>query len=230
MDSAKDGRFCRGAACEDVNRLKEETGQLRMELRRFAGLLDRERRLRRVAEEKALVDPLTGAFNKRGLGQKFDGELSKVRRFGRGLCLIFFDVDNFKAFNSLHGQRAGDLVLSGVIECVRANLRPYDTVHRIGGEEFVVLLPETDSLGNAIIVAERLREKIEGTEIPYGGKTLCVSVSMGVAKFQERGGLQDLIHHANLAEMGAKGAGKNRVFAFSESGVVPAEEYVKGGA
>ncbi len=222
-------RLGKGPAC-GVVLLRHKLKEMGAELSRLRRSLHKEKERRVAAERATLADPLTGAFNRRGLEQKFGEELSKVKRFGRGLCIVFFDVDNFKAFNSMHGQRAGDRVLGGIVECVKGNLRQYDSVHRIGGEEFVVLLPETDSLRNATIVAERLRRRIEEQGIDYDGKVLRASVSMGVAMLSGEDGLQQLIDNANRAEMEAKKSGKNRVFVFSgEEGAVPAEEYMKKG-
>ena len=182
-----------------------------------------ETKLRREAEALCLVDPLTGAFNRRGLEMKFGEEKSKAQRFQRKLFVLFFDVDNFKAFNTNHGQLTGDIVLREVIGAVRSVLRAYDSVHRLGGEEFGVLLPEMRSVQEACIVAERIRRTVENLRVEShnGGGPLSVTISIGIAQYGGSETLDDFRDHANQAEMEAKKAGKNRVFVYAADGNAP---------
>ena len=193
-------------------------------VRRLRDRLMVETKLRKEAEALCLVDPLTGAFNRRGLEMKFGEEKSKAQRFQRKLFILFFDVDDFKAFNTNHGQLTGDIVLREVIAAVRSSLRPYDSVHRLGGEEFGVLLPEMRSVQEACIVAERIRAKVEGLRVaPHdGADALGVTISIGIAQYGGSEPLDGLIDHANQAEMEAKKAGKNRVFVYAADGNAPA--------
>jgi len=105
---------------------------------------------RESAEQQLLTDPLTGASNRRGLEKRFLEECSKAERFkSRKLFMLFMDIDFFKQFNADFGENTGDLVLKEVVRTIEANLRQYDSLFRIGGEEFVVLLPEHRSLKSA---------------------------------------------------------------------------------
>lgn len=212
--------ICKGRKCE--RNMRKAT---RIRLLRSRLIEEKKRRI--VAERNMMVDPLTGAFNRRGLEAKFVEEASKVRRFGRGMCMLFLDVDNFKKFNSMHGEEAGDSVLRGLVAALKDNLRAYDSVHRIGGEEFVVLLPETASLQHACIVAERLRKVVEGMQVEHSGSVLAVTASIGIAPLEGGMGLQELVNRANQAEMEAKECGKNRVCVFSENGTKPAEAFMR---
>jgi len=183
-----------------------------------------ETKLRKEAEALCLIDPLTGAFNRRGLEMKFSEEKSKAQRFQRKLFILFFDVDNFKAFNSNHGQLTGDVVLGEVIAAVMSNLRPYDSLHRLGGEEFGVLLPEMRSMHEACIVAERIRRRVEALRVvPHDGSAaLGVTISIGIAQYDGTESLDEMIDKANQAEMEAKKAGKNRSYVFSREAIAPA--------
>jgi len=193
---------------------------------------------RKVAEEKSLVDPLTQVSTRDGLKAKFSGELSRVLRFERGVCVIFIDVDNYGAFNKLHGELTGDRVLREVTKTLVGSVRPYDVVCRWGGEEFIVLLPETTSVSEACKVAERIRKNVDAMRVKTnnGEGVLTVTVSAGVAALDDATGLQELlakarkfqpiskeeadgvlerlIENANEAERKAKEAGRNRTCVF----------------
>ncbi|MEW6036005.1 MAG: GGDEF domain-containing protein [Candidatus Micrarchaeota archaeon] len=217
MNNANPRRLFRPARLIALRRMK----QGREERSRLRRALFQEQKLRKEAEERCITDPLTGAFNRRGLEMRFAEEQSKAKRFGRGLCLVFFDVDNFKAFNSEHGQQSGDIVLKGMVGAIRSVLRPYDSVHRYGGEEFIVILPEVSSDWDACSVAERIRRRIEAVELVSfdGSAGLRVTASLGVASLRDGDSLESLIERANRAEMEAKRRGKNRTCVFSGDGI-----------
>jgi diguanylate cyclase (GGDEF)-like protein len=106
-------------------------------------------------ERDALLDPLTGLFNRRALARNLDLEIGRARRLERPFSMVFLDVDHLKAVNDSQGHAAGDAILAAVADALRAALRQADSAYRVGGDEFVVLLPET--LGDAIgAVVERL--------------------------------------------------------------------------
>lgn len=172
-------------------------------------------------EQLALRDGLTGLFNHRYFQECLDVELSRARRHGHSVGLLFIDVDHFKHYNDRHGHPAGDKLLrklanvlvGGGESGLPAATRKSDVVARYGGEEFVMLLPET-SLEGALIKAERMRAAIAGHKFdnaqsqPLG----CVSISIGAACFPAHGGdKQALIAAADKMLYRAKHEGRNRV-------------------
>lgn len=168
--------------------------------------------LQRKYQRFATIDALTGLHNRGYMDDMYDREIKRSERDQLQLCLIMIDVDNFKQFNDDYGHLAGDRVLVSVGEAVRSPLRPNDMVARFGGEEFAVLLPET-TLDNAVIIAERLRERVSqcdpgmlnGVQLPR------VTISLGVARFQPGATLDSMITAADGAMYLAKHKGKNCV-------------------
>lgn len=136
-----------------------------------------------IAEHAANRDYLTGAWSRRALFELAEAELTRSRRSGRALSLLVFDVDHFKSINDRFGHAAGDQVLVNVVLGASAAIRNGDFLGRIGGEEFAVLLPETNQ-PNALMVAERLRTSLHGMTINVGEhaqRGVAFSVSIGVA-------------------------------------------------
>ncbi len=162
----------------------------------------------------AITDVLTGAFNRRHLMERLTEELARASRYGRGLACIMFDLDHFKRVNDTHGHAAGDEVLRTVGAAVGKMLRASDFLGRYGGEEFVVVLPETD-LSAATLTAEKLRSEIENLLIAVGeAKASRVPACLGVAYFEAASGVADamtLVQQADAAMYRAKEAGRNRV-------------------
>jgi diguanylate cyclase (GGDEF)-like protein len=163
-------------------------------------------RLRTELEHLATHDSLTNAFNRRYMNEACNKELERCRRHGRSMALIMIDLDHFKAINDSYGHQAGDQVLVNFVIKVNALLRQPDLLGRFGGEEFVVLLPET-SQEEALIVAERIREVC----ILYKHQPSC-TVSMGVATNNHDSDTVDtLMSRADAALYRAKSNGRNRV-------------------
>ncbi len=160
----------------------------------------------------ATTDALTGLTNRRHFYDQGLREVSRCRRYGHPLSAIMIDVDNFKRVNDTHGHRTGDRVLQRVAELCRDNLRDSDLVCRYGGDEFAILLPETD-LDRAMQTAERLRETLaEGrVEAPTGD--LGLTGSFGVATLQDDEGetLETLLERADASLYDAKRGGRDRV-------------------
>ncbi len=165
---------------------------------------DRERQL----EQLSRTDALTGTLNRGHLMELFDHELRQARRYHRPLSCVMIDLDHFKQINDEHGHLVGDDVLVGAADAIRRSLRGSDVVGRYGGEEFVVMLPNTAEDG-AIEVAERCRRTIANVRVGDIG----VSASFGVATYT--GGdvddLDDLLRTADEALYRAKQSGRNRV-------------------
>jgi len=170
----------------------------------------------REARDMALTDGLTGLYNQRQLRRLLKQELARSRRHGCALSLLMFDLDNFKSYNDQYGHLVGDDVLRHLADSVRAVIRDSDTAARYGGDEFVVVLPETRGHA-AMMLAERLRQVVE--EHPCGVRWTTdsrrVTISVGVATYPEDAAdVEDLIHAADMALLRAKER-KNRVYRHS---------------
>ncbi len=150
-------------------------------------------------------DSLTGLYNRRKMAEILDFELKKVKRYGCDLSVIFLDMDNFKVINDTFGHSAGDLVLRKVGSIVQENIRETDVACRYGGEEFLVILPETDAEG-AYKVAEKIRKAVGRICVDSFG----LSLSAGVTQATKEDTLNTLIERADRAMYMAKKAGKNR--------------------
>ncbi len=171
------------------------------------------RRLAR-AEKLAATDPLTGLPNRRQADEMLVRLVAAARRTGRPLAIALVDLDHFKAVNDRFGHAAGDVALRETGTAIRAFVRSSDHVARFGGEEFLLLLPDT-SRTDAVAVAEKLRRRIAGLEVDEldGG----VTASLGVAAFPQDGDSPDeLIKAADAALYRAKENGRDRVEGASE--------------
>lgn len=169
------------------------------------------RRRTRELEEEADLDSLTGLPVRRALLRTFRRELASARRYGRPLCVAIVDLDHFKRVNDTYGHGVGDLVLKTFAEVLRLQLRASDAPGRWGGEEFVVLLPDTDIEG-AMVVLEKIRMAVGEERFPTPAHGLRVTMSAGVAQYDGSDkSMEDLLHAADLALYQAKEAGRNRV-------------------
>jgi diguanylate cyclase (GGDEF)-like protein/PAS domain S-box-containing protein len=165
------------------------------------------RELKRLAS----VDPLTGVTNRRAFMEHLTLELARVRRYGEAAALLMLDLDHFKRVNDLHGHAAGDIVLRAFTERTAAELRQTDTLGRLGGEEFAVLLPETDEEG-ARELAERIRVGLVEHPVMYGELSIQVTVSTGIALLETTDQHPDAaLVRADDALYRAKQRGRNRV-------------------
>jgi len=165
----------------------------------------------RRLEELATTDPLTGLFNKRVFLEALGRNSISAQRYDKKLSLIMTDLDKFKSVNDTHGHPVGDQVLIQFADVLRRNAREVDVVCRYGGEEFVVIVVETDAEG-AYRMAERIRRDMERERIDTGTGTVRVTCSMGVATCPEQGpGPEELIRNADEALYEAKRSGRNRV-------------------
>ena len=156
------------------------------------------------------IDPLTGAANRRQFFERAAEEFSRARRFGRDLSIIVMDIDWFKRVNDRWGHAAGDKVLTGVCEGACAVLRRVDLFARIGGEEFAVLVPDSD-IDGAFQLAERVRQSVASRTVPEGADRISVTLSAGVAALAEQdGSIDDVLRRADAALYAAKEAGRDR--------------------
>lgn len=167
--------------------------------------------------DAATTDRLTGIPNRPAILAALFAEVERADRYDRSLAVAFVDIDRFKYVNDTYGHEAGDTVLRGVAFTLRANLRTADTLGRYGGEEFMVVLPETDAPA-ASALAEKLRRLVLGTSYPVPGhEPIGVTVSIGVVTGTGRSlRVDDLVRHADAAMYSAKALGRNQVYIFEE--------------
>jgi diguanylate cyclase (GGDEF)-like protein len=165
----------------------------------------------RKVRESAERDALTGLTNRKAFERALARERQRFERYQHPVALLVADVDHFKAVNDTHGHEAGDEVLRALAEALRRALRDVDTVARFGGEEFVMLLPET-GLRAASEVAERVRASVEALSVEWRGTRIPVRVSVGVSACPECAADPDeLVRSGDAALYQAKGQGRNRV-------------------
>lgn len=157
----------------------------------------------------AQKDSLTGLFNKRRFDELLPAEATRSAQGGTPLSLILFDIDHFKAVNDTYGHPAGDAVLRAVADVAKGCLREGDTLSRVGGEEFALLLPEP--LAGAVGRAETVRRAIEHHSMPFGATTLQVTVSLGVAEFVQGEALSAFYQRSDERLYESKKSGRNRV-------------------
>ena len=158
----------------------------------------------------SITDSLTKAYNRQYLFQRLPDEIERSRRYGAALSVLLFDVDRFHAFNSEHGHAAGDFVLKEIVRVVQGVVRDVDGLIRYGGEEFLLLLPET-AIAGAQLLAERIREAVEQAELPWSSTRLKVTVSLGVAQMRDGDTDESLLKRVDDALQWAKSSGLNRV-------------------
>lgn len=179
----------------------------------FAALAIHNARLHNKTKLMAITDFLTGLYNHRYFQQIFNQELGRAKRYQKVMSLVLLDVDDFKKFNDRFGHAVGDKVLVAIGEIINKSLRKVDFAFRYGGEEFVIILPET-SLGHAVLAADRLRERIarETEDSVPEAADQAITVSVGVACFPDNGSSREALFTLmdNFLYQ-AKKLGKNRV-------------------
>lgn len=177
----------------------------------YAAMLLHQLQLYGPLQEFAERDPLTGLYNRRVFEERLAAEDARFLRYGRATSLLILDIDHFKEINDTHGHEAGDVALKALARVVQAATRETDLAARLGGEEFVVLLPETP-LAGAVEIAERLRSRVEELEVEWEGKTIPLRVSVGVASAPECAvSPARLPAVADAALYASKRGGRNRV-------------------
>jgi diguanylate cyclase len=181
---------------------------LRMKLR------DRNVKLKQAVatiEELVSLDSLTGIYNRRYLFQILNQEINRSGRSQNTFCLCIMDVDHFKQVNDTYGHQAGDVVLRDMADNVSRNMRSIDCFGRYGGEEFLMVLPQTP-LEGALIKAERVRQQVEALEFPKVAENFHITVSIGVAEHSKGENVDDTLARADQCLYAAKAAGRNQVW------------------
>ena len=209
-----------GASIALLMAARASNDQLRQEV-------EQRRALQEALRIQASIDPLTGLNNRREYEKLFSREMARARREGRAMSLVMLDLDHFKHINDDHGHAAGDEVLRCVAQLCRENFREVDIAGRLGGEEFVVLMPHT-ALREAGEVARRFLQVLSDTEIAFEGLRLRVQATAGVAELQaHEDHLETLLQRADHALYAGKQTGRNRVMLALPDGQV---QHYQGGA
>ncbi len=167
-------------------------------------------------QELAVSDALTGTLSRRHLLERFNQEIERSIKFGLKFSFLMIDIDHFKSFNDKFGHLVGDVVLREISEIIKQNLRQIDLVGRLGGDEIVVVLVETDCKG-AMFAAQRIRQTVEKKMIRAYDEKLKATISIGIAEFGPGTvKLQSIMEKADNALYQAKSAGRNRVSVFGQ--------------
>jgi diguanylate cyclase (GGDEF)-like protein/PAS domain S-box-containing protein len=192
-----------------ITALPDETGAVRGFVVVARDMTERKRREDEL-KQLTTVDPLTGAFNRRHGHERLAVEIDRRARSGQPCAVMMLDIDLFKSINDEYGHEAGDAVLCAMVLTCNAGLRTVDTLARWGGEEFLILLSDTDAEA-AVAVAERLRKAVSATRVPVGSVGgIAFTVSIGVA-IPVSNDLHELLRRADNALYAAKTHGRNRV-------------------
>ena len=174
--------------------------------------------------KQALLDDLTGVYNRRYFDRALDREIERAKRSGRNLVLAIVDIDHFKHYNDIHGHPQGDEVLKDVVDLIKSNIRTSDIVCRYGGEEFAVLLPDTGyettiNRQKAVDIMERVRRSVEEHEFPgeetQPGGTLTLTAGLSLFR-KDAVDAKRLVKHADRSMYAGKKAGRNRVMPGTE--------------
>ena len=153
------------------------------------------------------TDPLTGAKNRLAFMERITEEIERAKRYEAPLSIIMFDIDHFKKINDTYGHNVGDNVLKEMVKIVEEHLRKSDNLFRTGGEEFIIILPNTD-IEKAEIVAEKIREAVCKTKFEKVGR---VTISIGVTQVTEDDDEDTVTSRVDEALYRAKNTGRNRV-------------------
>lgn len=198
------GERSKGGSAISARPEEDVATRLRMAEARITELENELRQLTAISHS----DPLTGALNRRGIAEAFARETARAVRQGAPLTLAVLDLDDFKRVNDRYGHCAGDAALIRLTEIATRSLRPTDAWGRLGGEEFLVLMPDAD-LASAHRALSRLLSTLSRSPLPDNG--ICLSFSSGIAQHRAGETLEQLVGRADLIAYQAKRAGKARV-------------------
>ncbi len=168
------------------------------------------KQVEKALEKAARIDPLTGLLNRRAFMSRMKSEETRFSRNKRSFCLMMADIDHFKRVNDTYGHEAGDYILKELSRLMAEKLRLQDTVGRWGGEEFLIMLPET-GVNGASFVAEKLRMAIQNHEFLYHEHQLTITVSFGISIYKDEMTIDRCLKKADDNLYLAKKQGRNRV-------------------
>lgn len=169
-----------------------------------------------LMERLGAVDKLTGVWNRQAVHLRLAEEIERVQRTRQPCAVCYVDLDDFAHINETHGQRIGDAVLKAVAAFFAAHLRGYDTIYRLGGEEFLLCLPTTD-LDQAGVLLNRLREELAATPFEVDGATIRLTASFGVVSLEPIFFIDETLDRVVRAQLIAKSEGGNRVCLWHDS-------------
>ncbi|HSH87449.1 MAG: diguanylate cyclase [Methylophilus sp.] len=209
---------------ELVNHLMRDTSVMQTDIMRSRDDLLDQQRVANATQERMVklqdelsqlsevvrIDQLTGVLNRRGMDDAFSTEIARFHRSGELLSVALLDIDNFKSLNDQHGHGAGDSALKHLAAVIKRTVRPTDIVTRMGGEEFVVILPNT-KLDEAVTTMSRLQRSLTKEYFLGNNQKLLITFSAGVALFQSEDDVSSILLRADQAMYLAKKSGKNRV-------------------
>lgn len=201
-------------------------------------------RINRVIRERSLInerdrmienlrklsikDPLTDLYNSRYFYEQLEKEITRSDRYFHPLSLIFIDIDNFKSVNDSYGHMAGDKAILMIAKKMEASLRSLDTAYRFAGDEFTVILPETDA-NQAEVVADRIRSEMENERLVIFERQISkITLSIGIAEYVRNEEMGQFIHRADVNMYQAKQSGGNKVFIMSNANEVSKDLRISG--
>ena len=174
-------------------------------------LLDDRDKMIKELKRLTIEDPLTGLYNSRHFFDQLDKEIKRSNRYLHPISLIFVDIDNFKEVNDTHGHMIGDKILALIAKRIKSCLRTNDSAYRFAGDEFTIILPETNSI-EAKYVADRILSKFANESFLIEGKEISnITPSIGIAEYQMNEGFQQFVHRADVTMYEAKQQGGNGV-------------------
>ncbi len=186
----------------DANRLRQQMAELRTQLETA------QTRLKKM-EIESLVDSLTGVANRRAMENNLNQRLAEWQRYGSYFSILLIDFDSFKQVNDNHGHEAGDKLLGEISQLIGSNLRRSDLLYRMGGDEFVVILPNTNG-EQAQTTAERLCRQTEQHEIHFRQKSITTTISIGIAQVEVNDTFEAILRKADERMYFAKNRGGNQ--------------------
>jgi diguanylate cyclase (GGDEF)-like protein len=201
-----------------INHMAENVAMTQDEMLRRIDEATRELQIQKQnAEREARIDPLTGLNNRRAFLERAALELQRAARYNAPTALIMLDLDHFKVINDTYGHPVGDQVLVALASALFKSMREVDSVGRLGGEEFAILMPDTAAEA-AIQAAERIRQAVEAMALDVEGRRITCTASFGISAFQpDDGSIDELFIRADRALYSAKQLGRNRVEAYASS-------------
>jgi diguanylate cyclase (GGDEF)-like protein len=195
----------------DITEMKRALLEIEHQKKMLVEEMEQRRNLEQELWALAHLDPLTSLPNRRAFRDSAMLKLAEAQTAHRPCAIITIDIDHFKRVNDVHGHSAGDVVLRRIADIIRAPLRPnIDLIARMGGEEFTVLLPDTD-MESATAFAEKLRKRVEQTVVVVGENEIQPTISLGIAMNRKSSDLEDLLERADRALYTAKRTGRNKV-------------------
>lgn len=201
---------------ERTSELEESQNRLNLVNQELMAQLEAVTELEKEVRELAIHDALTGLYNRHYLSERLEGEYSRAERASRPISFLLMDIDHFKDINDTFGHQAGDYALKTIAQIIMSQIRKSDIACRFGGEEFMIILPDT-GVESAVQKADSFRQSISDRVYEFGGRQFSVTISIGIAVYPVHGtGNDQILSKADAALYEAKKTGRNRVVVFEE--------------